>query len=208
MRIGFLIFPEVQDLDLFGPWDLAFAWHTFAEGPEPIMLAESLAPIRTSCGATVTPRFDLSTCPDLDYLLVPGGSGTRALANNARVLQFVRERAAACKALLSVCTGSAYVLEPAGLLEGKTATTFWGALDHLRSCKGVKVEERRYVQDGNLWTSAGVSAGMDMMLAFIAQTAGTESAAKVQIATEYFPEGVRYGDFVSWPEAPAYVTGD
>ena len=111
-----------------------------------------------------------------------------------------------CKAVLSVCTGS-FVLHAAGLLSGKKATTHWGSLDRLRALGDVTVLEQRYVQDGNIWSSAGVSAGTDLMLAFIASVDGEDAAGKVQFASEYYPSSVKYGGFENHAQAPAYVKG-
>jgi transcriptional regulator GlxA family with amidase domain len=106
--------------------------------------------------------------------------------------------------VLSVCTGS-FVLHAAGLLEGKRATTHWASLARLRALGNVTVVEERYVHDGNVWSAAGVSAGIDLMLAFIASVAGVESAGKVQFAAEYYPSGIRYGGFEAHAQAPSYL---
>jgi len=106
--------------------------------------------------------------------------------------------------MLSVCTG-AFLLHRAGLLSGKRATTHWGSLDRLRTLGDVTVVEERWVRDGNVWTSAGVSAGIDMTLAFIAHVAGKEIAGKVQFGAEYYPSGVEYGNMRTHAKAPAYI---
>jgi transcriptional regulator GlxA family with amidase domain len=103
-----------------------------------------------------------------------------------------------------VCTG-AFLLQRAGLAEGAALTTHWGSLQRLRDSGHPRVVERRWVHDGRIWSSAGVSAGMDMALAFIAQTAGEDVAFRVQFGTEYFPEGRRYGDPAAHPQAPDYL---
>jgi transcriptional regulator GlxA family with amidase domain len=99
------------------------------------------------------------------------------------------------------------VLHAAGLLSGKKATTHWGSLERLRALGDVSVIEQRYVQDGNVWSSAGVSAGADLMLAFIASVAGDEAAGKVQFSAEYYPASAKYGGFEKHPQAPAYIRG-
>jgi transcriptional regulator GlxA family with amidase domain len=105
--------------------------------------------------------------------------------------------------MLSVCTGS-FVLQAAGLLAGRSATTYWSLLPALREL-GVPVLEQRFVHDGPVWTSAGVSAGTDMMLAYIAHVAGDDAAGKVQLSAEYYPAATRYGRQAEDPRAPAYV---
>jgi transcriptional regulator GlxA family with amidase domain len=107
------------------------------------------------------------------------------------LIDFVSSQAKTCKAVLSVCTG-AFILHGAGLLSRKKATTHWGSLKRLRALCDVEVVEDRYVQDGNVWSSAGVSAGIDLMLAFIASVAGPEAAGKVQFSAEYYPSTVLY----------------
>jgi nicotinamidase-related amidase len=90
-------------------------------------------------------------------------------------------------------------------LSGRSATTHWASLDRLRALGDVQVIEARHVQDGKVWTSAGVSAGIDLMLAFIASEAGEDAAGKVQFHSEYYPSPVRYGDYDSHAQAPAYL---
>ncbi len=116
-------------------------------------------------------------------------------------------QASGAKVVLSVCTG-AFVLHRAGLLAGRRATTHWGSLDRLRALGDVTVVEERYVRDGNVWSAAGVSAGIDMSLAFIAHEAGETTAGKVQLAAEYYPSSGRYGEAHLHPKAPAYLTGE
>jgi transcriptional regulator GlxA family with amidase domain len=120
------------------------------------------------------------------------------------LIGFIRSSAARCQAVLSVCTGS-FLLHRAGLLSGKAATTHWGSLDRLREPGDVSVVEERFVHDGKVWTAAGVSAGIDMTLAFIADFAGEEAAGKVQFAAEYYPQVRAYGGFEQHPRAPLYV---
>jgi transcriptional regulator GlxA family with amidase domain len=91
------------------------------------------------------------------------------------------------------------------VLNGRRATTHWSQLDALRSCPDVRVVEERFVEDGPVWTSAGVSAGIDMMLAFIAKVAGEAVAGRVQLGAEYYPSEKRYGGLDRHPGAPEYV---
>ena len=202
---GILIFPQVEELDFVGPWEMLTMWSKFADGPqECLLVAQSKEPVHCAKGMVVLPHESFESCPPLDYLLVPGGQGTRAEVTNENLLAFVASQASSCKAVLSVCTGS-FILHAAGLLSGKRATTHWGSLERLRALEGVTAVEERFVQDGNVWSSAGVSAGIDLMLAFISSVASPEAAGKVQFGAEYFPSGVKYGGFESHPQAPAYV---
>ena len=163
MKFGILIFNQVEELDFVGPWEMLTLWRAQAGGPETcLVVAPTLAPITCAKGLSVNPHASFETCPDLDYLLVPGGMGTRTEVNNPVLVAFIARQARTCKAVLSVCTGS-FLLHAAGLLSGKRATTHWGSLDRLRALGDVEVLEQRHVQDGRIWTSAGIAAGTDQM---------------------------------------------
>lgn len=204
MTAGVLIFRDAEELDFVGPWEMLTMWQKVAEGPNCVMVAESLEPVVCAKGMSVNPHHDFENCPPLDILVVPGGMGTRREVLNKKLVNFVAERAERCDSVLSVCTGS-FILYAAGLLNSRRATTHWASLDRMRTLEGVTVEEERFVRDGKVWTSAGVSAGIDMTLAFIADRAGNETAGKVQLQSEYYPSGRRFGDF---SEAPNYVNKD
>lgn len=151
-----------------------------------------------------TPSVSFSQYPKLDVLVVPGGQGTRREVENAELISFISEQVKYCKAVLSVCAGS-FLLHCAGLLKQKRVTTHWNSLDRLRALGEVTVVEGRFVKDGIIWSSAGVSAGTDMVLAFVASYAGEEAAAKTQAAAEYYPSPIRYGNFHKHPNAPQYL---
>lgn len=205
MKFGVLVFPQAEELDFVGPWEMITLWKQVADGPQTcLMVAQTMAPVRCAKGMSVLPHESFATCPPLDVLLVPGGQGTRAEIGNPVLLDFVRAQARSCKAVLSVCTGS-LVLSAAGLLTGKRATTHWGALHLLRKAADVTVVEERYTMDDGVWCSAGVSAGIDMTLRFIAETAGEDAAGKVQFAAEYYPSPRVYGSYKTHPQAPAYL---
>jgi transcriptional regulator GlxA family with amidase domain len=205
MKIGVLIFPQAEELDFVGPWEMLTMWKQLPGGPEQcLIVAQSMAPVICAKGLSVNPQASFETCPTLDYLLIPGGQGTRTEVNNATLVEFVRRQAKGSKAMLSVCTGS-FILHAAGLLSGKKATTHWGSLDRLRALSDVEVVEQRFVRDGSIWTSAGVSAGIDLTLAFIAQVAGEDAAGRVQFGAEYYPASTTYGDYRRHAQAPAYI---
>ena len=186
-----------------GP-EIIGTWGKFYSGPERrVVIGELDTPVACANGLLVHPHVSFDTCPPLDYLLVPGGQGSRVQVDNPIFIDFIRKQAAGCKAVLSVCTGS-FLLERAGLLEGKQATTHWGELPKLRTLP-LQVTEERFVRTGNVWTAAGVSAGIDLSLAFIAAEAGEETAGNVQFFAEYYPSGVRYGNAHRSPQAPKYL---
>lgn len=205
MKFGILIFPGVEELDFVGPWEMVRMWSMFAGGPEHCsIVAAHKGPVSCSKGLRVIPDVTINDCPPLDFLLVPGGQGTRREVENTLLINFIAQQAKHCKSVLSVCTG-AFLLHRAGLLSGKRATTHWASLERLRSLGDVAVVEERFVQDGCIWSSAGVSAGIDMTLAFIANQAGNEVAAKVQLAAEYYPSSDVYGGPREHSVAPRYV---
>ena len=205
MNFGFLVFPDFEELDLIGPWEMIGYWSQIAKGPDDrFLVAEGTDPVSGNKGLSINPQVNFRECPPLDYLLVPGGWGTRKEVDNENLIHFVSEQARGCQAILSVCTGS-FILHRAGLLSGKRATTHWASLGRLRDLGDVQVVEERIVRDGRVWTSAGVSAGIDLALAFIAQTAGEEAAGRIQFASEYFPLNKNYGQFYRDEKAPLYV---
>ena len=205
MNFGIVVFNQVEELDFVGPREMLTLWRQHAGGPDNcLVVAESLAPVTCAKGLSINPHASFANCPPLDYLLVPGGQGTRREVDNPALIDFVASQAKCCQAVLSVCTG-AFVLHAAGLLSGRKATTHWGSLQRLRALGDVVVVEQRYVQDGNIWSSAGVSAGIDLMLALIASVAGEAVAGAVQFAAEYYPEARSYGGFEGHAQAPAYL---
>jgi len=205
MKFGILIFDGVEELDFVGPWELLKLWSSLADGPEEcLIVSEQSRPVDCAKGMSVNAHVTFADCPPLNYLLIPGGMGIRKEVSNTALLNFVSCQAQNTSALLSVCTGS-FVLQAAGLLTGRKATTHWGSLDRLRVFDDTEVVEERFVRDGNVWTAAGISAGMDLMLAFIADTAGDAAAGKVQAQAEYYPANATYGDFAGTDSAPGYL---
>ena len=208
MTFGFLIFQDVEELDFVGPWEIVGTWGKFYGGPSNrLVITEQAGPITCANGLSVNPHVTFETCPPLDYLLVPGGQGSRREVDNPVFIDFIRRQAAGCRAVLSVCTG-AFLLERAGLLRNQRATTHWGELPKLKKLPNLSVTEERFVRNGNVWTGAGVSAGTDLALAFIASEAGEETAGKVQLFAEYYPAPTRYGRAHMDDQAPAYVKRD
>lgn len=205
MNFGFLVFPDLEELDLIGPWEMAGMWGKLFGGPENrLMIAQSHDSILCAKGLSLNPHTSFEQCPQLDFLLVPGGEGTRKEVDNPLLIRFIAEQAKHCRAVLSVCTGT-FLLHKAGLLSGKKATTHWNSLARLRELGDVMVVEERVVHDGNIWSSAGVSAGIDLMLALIENIAGEDTAGRVQFASEYYPTEKRYGALHKSPMAPAYL---
>lgn len=192
-RVGIVLFDEVEVLDFCGPFEV-FSLVRLDESRrredvspfEVLLVAERPGPVRTHGGMRVLPDHTFADCPPLDILLVPGGWGTREELKNPVMLDFLRARAAQAETLTSVCTGS-MLLGFAGLLEGRRATTHWRSLGWMREAfPGVTVDDaRHFVQDGTLFTSAGISAGIDMSLAVVAHHLGEPLARATARYMEY-----------------------
>ena len=199
-RVGILVFPNVEVLDFCGPYEVFSVTRLDEdrrrEEPSPfevLLLAESADPVVATGGLRVIPDATLDTCPPLDVLVVPGGWGTRKEIGNERVLTWIAARAKEVETLTSVCTG-AMLLGQAGLLDGRRATTHWRSLDWMRqSFPAVTVEDKLHVvEDGNVLTSAGISAGIDMALRVVARDFGETVGRATARHMEYpFPDDNR-----------------
>ncbi len=196
-QTGILVFPDIEVLDFCGPFEV-FAVTRLNEAkrreePSPFnvfLVAESKGPVITAGGMKVLPDHDLDDCPPLDILVVPGGWGTRKEMGNERLIGWIAGRAKQVEILASVCTG-ALLLGKAGLLDGRRATTHWRSLDWMEELFPKTRVERRlhFVEEGDLFTSAGISAGIDMTLKLVARTFGEAVARAAAKQMEYtYPE--------------------
>ncbi|HET6926282.1 MAG TPA: DJ-1/PfpI family protein [Hyphomicrobiaceae bacterium] len=180
-NIGFVLFPNVTQLDLTGPLQVL---HRLPEARAHIA-AKSLTPVATDCGLSLVPTTTFAACEPLDLLCVPGGFGVSGAIADPDTIDFVRRQAARAKYVTSVCTG-AFVLGVAGLLRGRRATTHWAYTD-LLPLVGAVHAQARVVRDGNIFTGAGVTAGIDFALSVAAEVAGSEAAERIQLSLEYDP---------------------
>ncbi|MEL7462712.1 MAG: DJ-1/PfpI family protein [Pseudomonadota bacterium] len=181
--IAALVFPDYELLDLYGPLEM-FSMHTDAF--EQKIVALDAAPVASSAGPRTAVDATLDEGDAYDILLVPGGRGTRRDVENQPLLDWLARSAPKAEIVASVCTGSA-LLARAGLLDGKAATTNKLAFDWVAS-QGPKTDWRRrarWVEDGNVFTASGVSAGTDMSLAVIERLLGPEKAAEAAFWAEY-----------------------
>lgn len=181
LQIGFLVFPKVQQLDLTGPHDVLAS----LPGATTHLIWKTREPLVSSNGLVLTPDTTYETCPPLDVICVPGGSGVTDLLQDAQTIDFVRRQAASARYVTSVCTG-ALLLGAAGLLRGRRATTHW-AFHSLLEPLGAIPTRARVVRDGNLITGGGVTAGIDFGLTVAAELAGVEEAQAIQLELEYAP---------------------
>ena len=183
MQIAALVFPDIDQMDLTGPFEV------LSRLPEARfkLVWKDLGAIRDTKGLILTPGTLFPHAPEApDVLLVPGGPGQLALMDDRLVLEWLRSRAAKARYILSVCTG-ALTLGAAGLLRRRHATTHWNSL-HLLPEFGAIAESARVVVDGNLISTAGVSAGIDGALRLAALLAGDEVAQRIQLEMQYAPE--------------------
>ena len=184
---GILLFDGVEELDFAGPWEVLTMGKLLRPDDRVVTIARTRDAVRCAKGLRVLADHGFDDAPALDVLLVPGGDGTRALLEDRATLDFVQRCAARAQWTTSVCSGS-LVLAAAGLLDGRAATTHWAVLPELRRFERVQVlEQLRYVRDGRIVTSAGVSAGIDMALWLFGQLASPEDARKVQRLMQYDP---------------------
>lgn len=190
-HLGILLFPDVEELDAVGPWEVLSFWtRTHPEDGYAIhTFALEAGPVRCAKGLTVMAVHSYADLPPLEVLIYPGGSGTRPQLHDDAQLDWVRRQRTTVPLLTSVCTGS-LVYAAAGLLAGRPATTHWGSLDLLQELDpSIEVRpDDRFVDDGDLITSAGVSAGIDMALHLVDRLAGRERARQVRRGIQYDPQ--------------------
>jgi cyclohexyl-isocyanide hydratase len=181
-NIGFVIFPDLTQLDFTGPLQI------LARLPQSAtyIVAKSEAPVPSDCGLSLVPTHTFTNCPPLDLICIPGGvSSVIGAIGDRETVEFVRAQAGTAKYVTSVCTG-AFVLGVAGLLKGRRVTTHW-AYTNLLSLLGATYEKGRVVKEGNLITAGGVTAGIDFGLSVVAEIAGETTARAIQLGIEYDP---------------------
>ena len=172
INVGIFIFDEVEVLDFAGPFEV-FSRTRLLKGAEsrrsndsapfnPFTVSIDKKPLTATGGLKIIADYTFNNFPKIDILIVPGGYGTRTLLNNEILLKWIKAVSDKANITASVCTGS-LLLAKAGLLEGKRATTHWGAIEALKSIsKDIQVITERRVVNDEIITSAGVSSGIDM----------------------------------------------
>ncbi|MEQ1841311.1 MAG: DJ-1/PfpI family protein [Verrucomicrobiales bacterium] len=191
--VAIYLYPEVEVLDFAGPYEVfTTASRVFKRlnpaAPAPFMVstvANQTGTVRSRAGLVVTPDFTFADHPAIDLLIIPGGLVSAEL-EKPEVIEWIRCTAAMTRITASVCTGAS-LLARAGLLDGKRATTHWGDVDDLRTAfPAVTVlEQRRWVDEGDIVTSAGISAGIDMSLHLVERFADRELALKTARQMDY-----------------------
>ena len=189
-NIGFVIFPDLTQLDFTGPLQVLSRLPQSSTH----IIAKSEAPVPSDCGLSLVPTCTFANCPNLDLICVPGGNlGVVGAINDQETVEFVRQQGSRAQYVTAVCTG-AFILGVAGLLKGRRATTHWGFTD-LLPLVGATYEKARVVKDGNVITAGGVTSGIDFGLSVIAELAGETTARTIQLGIEYDP-------------APPFQSGD
>jgi len=189
--IAIALFDGVEELDFAGPWEVLSWWARGwpEDGVDVFTVAHSAEAITCAKGLRVLPDRTWQDAGPIDVLIYPGGQGTRRQLGDERIRRRLRGIAANGTLMTSVCTG-ALVYADAGLLDGRPATTHWRSLDRLRSL-GTDVDVRehtRFVDDGDVVTAAGVSAGIDMALHLVRRLHSEERAREVRRGIQYDPE--------------------
>src|SRR2546421_6618397 len=180
-HIGLLLFPDITQLDLTGPYEVFIKF----PGAKVHLVWKSRAPVTAGGGMEIVPTVTFAECPQLDLICVPGGGGMNALLNDDGTLGFIRAQAKGARYVTSVCTG-ALVLGAAGLLKGKRAATHWMSREMLSAFGATPVAER-VVTDGNVITGGGVTAGIGFVVTGAAQAVGPELARAIARRVEDHP---------------------
>src|ERR671926_873029 len=195
LLVGILIFDQVELFDVAGPFEVFSVTRLNEkekgerEWSSPfklLLIAETLSQISTIGGLRLSPDVSFETCPKLDLLIVPGGLGTRREVNNDRLVRWIADRLVESKITASVCTGSS-LLGKAGLLDGRESTTHFQAFDFLRqSAPNTKIrEDVLFTLAEPIFTSAGVSAGIDLALRIVSHFFGEEVGMATARHMEY-----------------------
>ncbi|WP_407343862.1 DJ-1/PfpI family protein [Pengzhenrongella phosphoraccumulans] len=189
LRVGIFVFDDAEELDVVGPYEVLTAWAALSDlRPEVLTFSSDGAGVRLAKGLRIVPDRAAYDIGPLHVVVYPGGRGTRAMVKDPVHLDWVRGLRTEVPLMTSVCTG-ALVLAAAGLLAGRPATTHWGAFDELAEIDPSVLPdtEARFVDDGDVITSAGVSAGIDMALHLVARLDNRTVAAQVRRAIQYEP---------------------
>lgn len=192
LSIGIALFDGAEELDWAGPWEVLSYWsrrHPEDEIEVFTVARDNSRPIVCAKGLRVLADHSWQSAPEIDVLVYPGGQGTRALIGDDEVRAWVRSVHERARITTSVCTG-AFVLADAGLLKGRAATTHWDDFDELLAIDDSIQARRddRFVDEGDIITSAGISAGIDMALHLIIRLHSEDRAREIKRRIQYEPD--------------------
>ena len=188
-KIGIFLFNDVEVLDFAGPFEV-FSVTTREDGSKPFIvqtISETGQMIRARNGLKVYPDYSFQTMPKFDLLIIPGGLGAREReVHNKTVINWIKEQMGEVQWMASVCTG-ALLLAEAGLLDGLNATTHWASLTRLKEeYPQVNVVKKvKFVDEGRIITSGGISAGINMSFHLVKRLAGVKIAKETAKRMEY-----------------------
>lgn len=186
-NVGILLFDDVEVMDFCGPFEVfSVANRTSINNPFNVFtVAEKEKTIYARNNLSINPQYTINNCPILDILIVPGGQGSRKEMNNKVILDWIKLIYPNLELLLTVCTG-ALIIAKCDLLEGMAATTHHMSLDLMKEiAPKAKIVEDRYVDNGKIILSGGISAGIDMSLYVIEKLLGKEAVLKTIDVMEY-----------------------
>jgi len=192
-NIGFVIFPGITQLDFTGPFEVLSRLGTppsiaaaskFAQSKTHVV-AKTMQPVTSDRGLNIMPTCTFDNCPPLNLICVSGGSGVVEALADVDTVDFIRHQGRSAEYVTSVCVG-AFLLGAAGLLKGRRAATHWAYVD-LLPLVGATHQKGRVVRDGNIFTSGGVTSGIDFAFRIVAELAGEEVAKAIQLGIEYDP---------------------
>ncbi|MCH2225981.1 MAG: DJ-1/PfpI family protein [Crocinitomicaceae bacterium] len=187
-NIGILIFDNAEVLDFAGPFEV-FSVTSELNNFEPFdvfTVGETLEPISAVNGLSVNPKHDFKSCPNIDILIIAGGSGTRQLMENKKTLDWINKVYQNAELTISICSG-ARLLGVLGLLDGKPYCTHHEVYEHLKEIvpTGSPKQTQRFVNAGNIYTSGGISAGIDLSFHLVEKLLGEETAKQTADYMEY-----------------------
>jgi len=190
MQIAIAVFEGAEELDFVGPWEVLAAWRSlYPDDVGVVLVGENNEPVTCAKGMRVVPDVTWDDLGDVDVFVYPGGRGTRPQLGDETIRARLRTLKERGTLMTSVCTG-ALVFADAGLLDGQPATTYWSAFDELKPL-GRDIEPRpddRFVDNGDVITAAGVSAGIDMALHLVGRLGSPEKAREVRRYIQYDPD--------------------
>ncbi|BDD12522.1 AraC family transcriptional regulator (plasmid) [Fulvitalea axinellae] len=192
-NIGILIFDEAEVLDFCGPFEV-FSVTSELNGYElfnVFTIAKTTDPVSAVNGLSVNPKYGFDNCPDLDILVISGGSGTRSVINDTKTLDWVKRTHDVAELTLSICSG-ARLLGTLGLLDGKQYCTHHEVYEQMAEIvpTGFPKKDLRFVKAGNIYTSGGISAGIDLSFHIVEHLCGEEIAKGTAEYMEYDWNGV------------------
>jgi transcriptional regulator GlxA family with amidase domain len=190
--VGIFLFNDVEVLDFAGPFEVFAVTIINRSAPDEFVpfdvttFSENGGMVSARNGLKIITDYSFQTAPEYDILVIPGGIGTSREVQNPNVIEWIRERMKQVELMTSVCTGS-FLLAEAGLLEGKSATTYWASIDQMRKTyPSIEVQENvKFVDAGNIISSAGISAGINMAFHVVRRLLGKEVAQATAKGMEY-----------------------